>query len=74
MNKITVVLIGGPMNDEQVEVERGRPHIEVVSLEGNSEPVLAERNCTISPIKEYKRAIYVKANSSDLEYIFSEPK
>lgn len=74
MNKIIVVLKGGPMNDEQVEVERGRPHIEVVSLEGHSETVLTERNCTVAPIKEYKRSLYVKSNHSDLEYIFSEPK
>lgn len=74
MEKVKVILKGGPMNGEQVEVEKGRPFIEVAALPEHSDTFLKIRNCTPAPAMKYKRSLYVLSNKSDLEYLFSEQK
>lgn len=74
MEKVTVILSGGPNNGEQVEIERGRPYIEVASLEKPLHFDLKERNTKIPAKNDYIRSLYKLSNNSDLVYDYCEPK
>lgn len=74
MEKVTAILKGGPNNGEQVEVERGRPYIEVASLEKPLRFDLKEWNSKIPAKNDYIRSLYKISNRSDMEYDYCEPK
>lgn len=73
MVKVTVVLKGGPNDGERVEVEIGRPCIEVAMIDRPCEP-LTDRNCNTAVQAEYKRSLYKLSHRSDLEYDYCESK
>lgn len=73
MEKITVILTGGPHNGDRVETERGRPYIEVARIDQPCGP-LTDRNCNTASQAEYKRSLYKLSHRSDLEYDYCEPK
>lgn len=74
MEKVTVILSGGPNNSERVEVERGRPYIETVAIEKPLRFDLKEWNSKIPAKNDYIKSLYKLSNKSDLVYDYCEPK